>query len=109
MRFPVSPLLVQVLFPDARSPISSLRVVGGADFKGAVACGVVRCVTDSEEDVPVRGMPDLRAQHPAAVWPSCCLHHHLPPREVPAASTVAARNPTAAAKQAAGSAAGVNQ
>jgi hypothetical protein len=70
MRFPVSPLLVQVLFSDARAPSCGFHVVGSADFKGAVACGVIRGVTDSEEDVsivPVCGMPNLRTEHPAAV------------------------------------------
>src|SRR5215217_8038316 len=96
MRLPVSSLLVQVLFPDTRTPFAGFHVECGADFEGAVPCGVVRCVTDAEEDVPVRGMPDLRANDRAAVWHSCWSRHHLPPRGVPAASTVAARNPTAA-------------
>jgi hypothetical protein len=67
MRVPGSPLLVQVLFPDARTPFPSLHVVGRADFKGAVACGVVRGVADSEEDVPVWRLPHLRAKHPTPV------------------------------------------
>jgi len=109
VRFPLSPLLVEVLFTDASTPFARLDVECGADFKRAVPCGVVRCVTDSEEDVPVRGMPNLRTEHPAPVRQSCWSRHHLPPRGAPAASTVAARNPTAAAKQAAGSAAGASQ
>src|SRR4051812_17438956 len=40
-RFPVSPLLVQVLFPDAGAPYPSFGVVGGADFEDAVPRGVV--------------------------------------------------------------------
>ena len=109
MRLPVPPLLVQVLFRDARTPFAACHVEYGADFEGAVACGVIGCVTDSEEDMPVRGLPDLRAKHPAPVWQSPRSRHHLTPRGDPAASTVAARNPTTAAKQVAGSAAGASE
>jgi hypothetical protein len=109
MWFPVSPLLVQVLFPDARAPFAGFLIECGSDLKGAVSCGIVRGMTDSEEDVPIWGMPDLRAYHPASVQQWRWSHHRVTPPGPPPASTVAATNPTAAAKQAAGSAAGANQ
>src|SRR5215210_5137220 len=36
LRFPVSPLLVEVLFPDAGAPRSGFGVVGRADLEDAV-------------------------------------------------------------------------
>src|SRR5919107_495869 len=59
VRFPISPLLVQVLFPDPCAPLAGFLVECGADFEAAVPCGIIRGVTDAEEDVPVWGMPDL--------------------------------------------------
>ena len=57
--FPITALLVHVLFGDARNPAIAGRNVRRPQLEGAMAGGIVRGMADAKEEMAIGGSPDL--------------------------------------------------
>jgi hypothetical protein len=62
-RLPITPLLVEVLFPRPGHPPSSYVIECRSNFEDAMARGIVGRVTHANDNIPFRWSPAPRAQH----------------------------------------------